>query len=121
MSKDLLRAIFYPRAALHDGAVVVKNNIIEAARCTLPLSQNTMINGVSLGTRHRAGLGISEQADVISVIVSEETGSISVAENGHLTRGLSKDGLRKRLNLAFKEPKLKGFKGLFEQLKKNKS
>lgn len=120
LSKDLLRSIFYPRSPLHDGAVVVKSNIIEAARVTLPLSQNNSYNGEPLGTRHRAGMGISEQADVISVIVSEESGSISVAENGHLTRGLSRDGLRKRLNLAFKEPRLKGLKGFIEQLKKSK-
>jgi len=121
LSKELLRAIFYPRSPLHDGAVVVKGNLIESARVTLPLTQLNSYNGESLGTRHRAGIGISEQADVISVIVSEETGSISVAENGHLTRGLSKDGLRKRLNLAFNEPKLKGFRGVIEQIKKNKN
>lgn len=97
LSKDLLRSIFYPRSPLHDGAVVVKDNIIEAARCTLPLSATMQVNGESLGMRHRAGLGISEQADVLSVIVSEETGSISVAENGHLFKGLSKDSLRKKL------------------------
>ncbi len=97
LSKDLLRSIFYPRAALHDGAVIVKNNIIEAARCAMPLSGTTSYNGEPLGMRHRAGIGISEQADVISVIVSEETGSISVAEQGVLTRGLSKEVLRNRL------------------------
>lgn len=121
LSKNLLRSVFYPRSPLHDGAVVVKNNLIEAARVTLPLTQSNTYNGESLGTRHRAGIGISEQADVISVIVSEETGSISVAENGHLSRGLSKDGLRKRLNLAFREPRIKGLKGFIEQLKKSKN
>jgi len=90
LSKDLLRSIFYPRSPLHDGAVVVKDMIIEAARCTLPLSGTMQYNGESLGMRHRAGLGISEQADVISVIVSEETGSISVAENGHLLKAYLK-------------------------------
>src|SRR5690606_20598731 len=80
LSKDLLRSIFFPRSPLHDGAVIVKGNIIEAARATLPLSSTTMVEGETLGMRHRAGLGISEQADVISVIVSEETGSISIAE-----------------------------------------
>ncbi len=97
LSKDLLRAIFYPRAALHDGAVIVKNDLIEAARCALPLSATTAVDGTPIGMRHRAGLGISEQADVISVIVSEETGSISVADNGELFRGLTKENLRKRL------------------------
>ena len=97
LSKDLLRSIFFPRTPLHDGAVIIKGNIIEAARCTLPLSSLTTYKGESLGMRHRAGLGISEQADVICVIVSEETGSISVAENGVLTRGLAKEALRQKL------------------------
>ncbi|MFA6597666.1 MAG: diadenylate cyclase CdaA [Ignavibacteriaceae bacterium] len=97
LSKDLLRTIFFPRTPLHDGAVIIKGNIIEAARCTLPLTLTTMYKGESLGMRHRAGLGISEQADVICVIVSEETGSISIAENGVLTRGLAKEMLRQKL------------------------
>jgi diadenylate cyclase len=67
--------------------------------------------------RHRAGLGISEQADVISVIVSEETGSISVADNGELIKGLSKDALKRILNKALRGPEKKGWKGVIEQLK----
>ncbi|MBX2976986.1 MAG: diadenylate cyclase CdaA [Ignavibacteriaceae bacterium] len=97
LSKDLLTSIFFPRTSLHDGAVIVNNGIIEAARVTLPLSSTTIINGESLGMRHRAGIGISEQADVLSVIVSEETGTISIAEGGVLTQGLSKEALKKRL------------------------
>lgn len=97
VSKDLLKSIFYPRSPLHDGAVIIKNDIIEAARCTLPLSTTTVVDGEALGMRHRAGLGISEQADVISIIVSEETGGISVAEDGKLIKGLSKEALRQRL------------------------
>ncbi|MFO7447242.1 MAG: diadenylate cyclase CdaA [Ignavibacteriaceae bacterium] len=112
LSKDLLRTIFFPRSPLHDGAVIVKNNIIEAARCTLPLSSTTMVEGESLGMRHRAGLGISEQADVISVIVSEETGGISIAEDGVLTKGLSREALRKRLTRDFKSTSVKGWRGL---------
>lgn len=118
LSSSLLTSIFYPRSPLHDGAVIVNKNFIEAARCTLPLSQVTEIKGEKLGMRHRAGLGISEQADVISVIVSEETGSISIAENGQLIIGLSKDALRNRLNKALKSPTKKGWKSLLEQLKK---
>ncbi len=114
LTKDLLTSIFFPRSPLHDGAVIVKNNIIEAARCTLPLSSTTMINGESLGMRHRAGLGISEQANVISVIVSEETGSISVAEDGILTKGLSKDALRKRLSGAFRNAQVKGWRSVID-------
>lgn len=118
LSASLLTSIFYPRSPLHDGAVIVNKDMIEAARCTLPLSQVTDIKGEKLGMRHRAGLGITEQADVLSVIVSEETGSISVAENGQLTIGLSKDALRNRLNKALKAPTKKGWKSLLEQLKK---
>lgn len=97
LTKELLTSIFYPRAPLHDGAVVIKNDIIEAAQCTLPLTQSTSVAGEKLGMRHRAGIGISEQADVLSVIVSEETGAISIAENGILTRGFSREALRKKL------------------------
>jgi diadenylate cyclase len=116
----LLTSIFFPKSPLHDGAVIVKGNTIEAARCTLPLSSTTEIDGESLGMRHRAGLGISEQADVISVIVSEETGGISVAENGKMTSGLSKDSLRKKLQEAIKTPTPKGWKAVFDQLKGHK-
>lgn len=120
LSKSLLTSIFFPKSSLHDGAVIVKGNIVEAARCTLPLSASTQIENETLGMRHRAGLGISEQADVISVIVSEETGSISVAENGILTSGLSKDSLRKKLKEAFITPTPKSWKTLFEQFKGQK-
>ena len=120
LSKELLTSIFYPRSPLHDGAVIVKNNVIEAARATLPLSNTTKIDGESLGMRHRAGLGISEQADVISIIVSEETGGISIAENGELSHGLSKDTLKNKIESAFKTPPLKGWKAIIEQLRKQK-
>ena len=120
LSTPLLTSIFYPRSPLHDGAVIINKNLIEAARCTLPFSQQSSINGESLGMRHKAGLGISEQADVISVIVSEETGSISIAENGELTKGLSKDALKRRLNTALKGVEKKGWKGFIEQLKSQK-
>lgn len=121
LSKHLLTSIFFPRTALHDGAVVIKNDIIEAAGVTLPLSNISTIDGESLGMRHRAGLGISEQADIISVIVSEETGSISVAENGVLIRGLSKDALKRRLskqNASSNE--VKDLRGLIVRLFKKK-
>ncbi len=120
LSKSLLTSIFFPKSSLHDGAVIVKGNIIEAARCTLPLSVTTQVDGENLGMRHRAGIGMSEQADVISVIVSEETGGISMAENGKLTTGLSKDSLRKKLKEAVITPTPKGWKALFEQFKGHK-
>jgi diadenylate cyclase len=105
---------------LHDGAVIVKNNIIEAARCTLPLSTTTKAGDETLGMRHRAGLGITEQADVLSVIVSEETGSISVAEDGKITIGFSKEALKNRIKDAFKPPTVKGWKNFIDQIKKQK-
>jgi diadenylate cyclase len=120
LSKSLLTSIFFPKSTLHDGAVIIKGNVVEAARCTLPLSATTQVEGENLGMRHRAGLGISEQADVISVIVSEETGGISIAENGRLSSGLSKDSLRKKLKEAFITPTPKGWKALFEQFKGHK-
>lgn len=120
LSKALLTSIFFPRSSLHDGAVIIENNTIEAARCTLPLSSITTIGGETLGMRHRAGLGITEQADVISLIVSEETGGISIADNGNLIKGLSKDALYKKLLEAFKPPTAKGWKGFFEQYFKGK-
>lgn len=97
VSRTLLLSVFHPRSPLHDGAVVIKDRLIEAARCTLPLSNITTWQGVLLGTRHRAGLGISEQADVIVVIVSEETGIISIAENGTLYREIAPSSLKREL------------------------
>ena len=120
LSVDLLTNIFFPNSPLHDGAVIVKGNTIEAARCTLPLSLMTIADGESLGMRHRAGIGITEQADVMSVIVSEETGGISVAENGNLIKGLSKEALKRKIDSAFKAPVIKGWKGIFYQYKKSK-
>lgn len=110
VSKPLLVSIFNPRAPLHDGAVVIRGDTVEAARCTLPLSSTTKIGGYVLGMRHRAGLGVSEQSDAVVVIVSEETGTISVAEDGVLTRGLSPEGLRRRLRETLPGNRGKGVK-----------
>lgn len=104
VSKPLLLSIFNPRSPLHDGAVIIKDRVIEAARCTLPLSQTMRIGDYVLGMRHRAALGVSEQADVLTVAVSEETGTISIAENGILTRGLSAQELRKELRTRLAKP-----------------
>lgn len=113
VNKNLLKTIFFPRTPLHDGAVVIKNDIIEAVRCTLPLSQTANLDGHGLGMRHRAGLGITEQTDVLSIIVSEETGSVSVAKNGKLIRGLSKDGLKKQIRAAIRMEKRSVWKSIF--------
>ncbi len=93
ISSELLKNIFYDKAPLHDGAVVIRNNKIAAAGCMLPLSSNKNLSR-ELGMRHRAGVGISETTDAVAVIVSEETGSISVAIGGMLKRHLSLDTMR---------------------------
>ncbi|HET6511515.1 MAG TPA: DNA integrity scanning protein DisA nucleotide-binding domain protein, partial [Candidatus Kapabacteria bacterium] len=97
ISHELLVSIFNKRSPLHDGAVVVKDRYIEAARCTLPLSQTESIGKRMLGTRHRAALGISEQADVFVMVLSEESGEFSVAQGGRLSLGLTSDELRQRI------------------------
>jgi diadenylate cyclase len=104
ISKALIVSIFNPRSPLHDGAVVVRDRVIEAARVTLPLSSTSSVGDTVLGMRHRAGLGISEQADVVSVIVSEENGAISIADNGVLVRGLSIQELRNELRTRLSSP-----------------
>lgn len=116
ISKPLLVSIFNPRSPLHDGAVVIRDRIVEAARVTLPLSQTEKVGDIILGMRHRAGLGITEQADVISVIVSEETGTISLAENGALLRGLSIQQLRHELHLRLSSSSDKSAKSVWKVL-----
>jgi diadenylate cyclase len=90
---QLLVTTFFPNTPLHDGAVVIRGNRLAAAGCTLPLSENPHLSR-TLGTRHRAALGISEVTDAVAIVVSEETGSISLARDGRLTRGLSEDELK---------------------------
>lgn len=117
ISKALLVSIFNPRSPLHDGAVVVNNQVVEAARVTLPLSQTSTIGDYSLGMRHRAALGISEQADVVSVVVSEENGRISIADNGILIRGLSTQELRHELRARLSSTADKSAKSIWKVLK----
>lgn len=96
VSAQLLGNLFYVGSPLHDGAVVIRGDRIMAAGCVLPLTENKELNK-SLGTRHRAGIGITENSDCLTIIVSEETGVISVAENGKLERFLDKKSLQKIL------------------------
>jgi diadenylate cyclase len=96
LSYDLLATVFRPSAPLHDGAVIIQKDRIAAAACFLPLSMNPVLS-TQLGTRHRAGIGITEETDAVAVIVSEETGSISLAMAGTIERGLAVEQLRKRL------------------------
>lgn len=93
VTKELILSIFNVKSPLHDGAVIIDNQVIVAARCVLPLSSTTKYDGRNLGTRHRAALGLSEQVDALVLVVSEETGSISLAEGGYLTLDIKKDHL----------------------------
>ena len=95
VTSQLLINIFEKNTPLHDGAVIIRNNRVVAATCYLPLSENRMDK--NLGTRHRAGVGISEVTDSLTIIVSEESGEISLAYRGALTRNVSEDYLRERL------------------------
>jgi diadenylate cyclase len=97
LSYDLLVTIFRPSAPLHDGAVIIQHDRIAAAACFLPLSMNPVLSN-QMGTRHRAALGITEETDGVAIIVSEETGHISVAQAGQIERELSPDALRARLS-----------------------
>src|SRR4051812_3672775 len=97
LSYDLLATIFRPSAPLHDGAVIVQGDRIAAAACFLPLSMNPVLS-TQLGTRHRAGIGITEETDAIAVIVSEETGAISLAVSGKIDRDITVEHLRNRLS-----------------------
>jgi diadenylate cyclase len=97
LSYDLLATVFRPSAPLHDGAVIVQRDRIAAAACFLPLSMNPVLT-TQLGTRHRAGIGITEETDAVAVIVSEETGAISLAVSGNIERDLTEERLRERLS-----------------------
>ena len=96
VSEQLLRNIFFPKASLHDGAVIICKGRVAAAGCVLPLSDSKRLNA-DLGTRHRAGVGVSELSDAVVVIVSEETGAISVAVGGMLKRHLAPQTLERLL------------------------
>lgn len=96
VSAELIGNIFFPKAPMHDGAAVVEDGRVIAAGCILPLTSNSNISS-ELGTRHRAAIGMSEASDAVVVVVSEETGSISVAQKGVLRRGISDGDLREIL------------------------
>ena len=97
VSEQLIRNIFFPKASLHDGAMIIRDGRIAAAGCVLPLSDSVRLSA-DLGTRHRAGVGMSEASDAVVVIVSEETGTISVAVGGMLKRHLAPQTLEKLLH-----------------------
>jgi diadenylate cyclase len=119
ISAELLINIFFPRSPLHDGAVIVRGDQIVAAGCYLPLTDDPYLNK-ELGARHRAGLGITEQSDAVAVIVSEETGIVSIAHNGVLTRYLDEKKLRKMLIDLCAPPQTEGLNLDFWPWKGNK-
>jgi diadenylate cyclase len=96
LTGEILESIFYPGSALHDGAVIIRRDRVAAAGCLLPLTDNMSLSK-SMGTRHRAAIGVSEETDAVAIVVSEETGRISVAVNGKLTGDLSREALQKLL------------------------
>ncbi len=93
VSKRLIESIFFKNSPMHDGAIIISNDVIVAARCVLPVTDNPEIPG-NYGMRHRAALGISEQSDAVAIIVSEETGSISIAISGELRANLNQEDLQ---------------------------
>ncbi len=96
-SKEIFGNIFYPKTPLHDGAVIMRDGMILAAACFLPKPQKEETINKALGSRHRAAIGMSENSDALVIVVSEETGTISIAENGNLERPLTRDSLKKIL------------------------
>jgi diadenylate cyclase len=99
VSRDLLCAIFHPGAALHDGAVILQGDYIAAAACFLPLTMNPGALR-KLGTRHRAAIGVTEETDCLAIVVSEESGQVSLGARGELEPDVSIDRVRERLTIA---------------------
>lgn len=116
-SAELIGNIFFNKAPLHDGALVIRNGRVYAAGCILPLTGNINVSAM-LGTRHRAALGMSEDSDAVIVIVSEETGQISIAENGTLTRDYDRISLKEKLIEILLESESDGKKGKIFSVKK---
>jgi len=123
ITPQLLLQIFYPNTPLHDGAVIINDNRIVAASCVMPLSSSGVLNSTanrSLGLRHRAALGISEITDALAIVVSEETGTISIAHRGKLIRRLDGDRLLNSMHTIMsvdQEPNTNGFLGIFKKRK----
>ncbi|MBF0476891.1 MAG: TIGR00159 family protein, partial [Deltaproteobacteria bacterium] len=106
LSRELLISIFIPSSPLHDGAVIIRNGRIYAAGCLLPLNTEQSMS-IKLGTRHRAGLGMSLETDAVVIVVSEERGQVSLVANGRISWGIDREALREELFAMFKQPKPK--------------
>ena len=100
LSAPMISNIFFPKSPLHDGAMIIRDNRIQAAGCILPLTSNQDIS-LDLGTRHRAAIGMSENSDSVTIVVSEETGTISLTRNGTITRGFNSQSLQQELYTLF--------------------
>jgi diadenylate cyclase len=115
----LLTTVFFPNTPLHDGGVVLRGDRIVAAACVFPLTQRQGLSA-SVGMRHRAAIGLTEETDAVVIVVSEETGEISVAHRGHLVQGLDPDGLRNFLSTTLAPSAKKGF-GITDMLRRTLS
>lgn len=113
VSSELLINIFIPNTPLHDGAVIINEDKIRAAGCFLPLTSDNSLSK-ELGTRHRAGIGISERSDALVIIVSEETGTVSIARNGEISRRIDDEALKKILNDYYEQNAMRGVFGARE-------
>lgn len=118
LSQELIENIFYEGAPLHDGAVILREDRVYSAGCVLPLTQNSRLPS-NLGTRHRAGIGITEHSDAVAIMVSEETGYISVARDGLLFRNLKGEHLQKMLIKAYVADENEGIKKGIKKAVKN--
>ncbi|MBE6099697.1 MAG: TIGR00159 family protein [Anaerovibrio sp.] len=105
VTSEFLMNVFIPNTPLHDGAAIIRGKRLVAAGCYLPLTDDRTL-GTELGTRHRSAIGLSEQCDAVIIIVSEETGVVSIAENGRIQRYMNHDSLRQRLRPLFQEEKV---------------
>jgi diadenylate cyclase len=119
VNRELINTIFIPHTPLHDGGIIIQNGRIIAAGCLFPLTQNPKISK-TLGTRHRAAVGLTDETDALVIVISEETGVVSLAKEGKLTRGIDKESLIRSLNSIFGQPKRVNipFKNIFLRRKK---
>ncbi|MDB4349363.1 diadenylate cyclase CdaA [Omnitrophica bacterium] len=115
VTSELINTIFMPNTPLHDGGVIIQEDRIVAAGCLFPLTQEAHVTK-TLGTRHRAAIGLSEETDAIVVVVSEETGAVSIAVGGRLTRDLNKEELIKSLNNMYKSKQKRNILDIFKKV-----
>jgi diadenylate cyclase len=115
LSQELLTTFFFPNTPLHDGGVIIKDSTVVAAGCIFPLTHDPDM-AKSLGTRHRAGVGVTEETDAVAIIVSEETGAISLAHKGRLLRGLNRQRLERHLSNLLLRSKPSGVRSGLSQM-----